>query len=377
MKIKGIIYDVGLEYWPGQPIRKISEEQMIKEFKLIKEGLNCNAIGFHGNFNEKLLNATKLALNEGLEVWIFPRYINEGKEKTIKLFTELARKCEELRKKYERIVLGVGDELTVNCSDFFSGKIYTDRVRRLRCYCRFKKLYPLIMGEETKDWFFKFRDKEIEFKMLFESFLGREKIKEFEKIANEIEIYLKNFDKKLNDFLLKLVEVGRKNFKGRITYSAGCWEAVNWNIFDIIGIGLYLDYTNWFAYEEILRSLKERFNKPVVVTEFGAAPFKYASIYGGSAWSIFDRFEVERSEEEQAEHIERQFRLIKKANVDGCFLFIFTDVPEKIHVPNPKYYKEDYDMSGYGIMKIMPDGHLEPKKAFYTLKELYSKINFR
>jgi hypothetical protein len=231
------------------------------------------------------------------------------------------------------------------------------------------------MGEETKDWFFKFRDKEIEFKMLFESFLGREKIKEFEKIANEIEIYLKNFDKKLNDFLLKLVEVGRKNFKGRITYSAGCWEAVNWNIFDIIGIGLYLDYTNWFAYEEILRSLKERFNKPVVVTEFGAAPFKYASIYGGSAWSIFDRFEVERSEEEQAEHIERQFRLIKKANVDGCFLFIFTDVPEKIHVPNPKYYKEDYDMSGYGIMKIMPDGHLEPKKAFYTLKELYSKVN--
>jgi hypothetical protein len=124
-----------------------------------------------------------------------------------------------------------------------------------------------------------------------------------------------------------------------------------------------------------LQNLKRIFNKkPLVVTEFGAATFKYASMYGGGAWSIFDRYEVERSEEEQADHIKRQFELIRKSGVDGAFCFVFVDVPEKIHVENPRNYKEDLDRSSYGIMKILPDGKLEPKKAFYTLKELYAQV---
>ena len=51
---------------------------------------------------------------------------------------------------------------------------------------------------------------------------------------------------------------------------------------------------------------------------------------------------------------------------------MFVDAPDKIFVQNPKNYKEDGDRGGHGIMKILPDGRLEPKKAFYTLKELYS-----
>jgi len=372
MKIKGIIYDVGMEYWPKQPTRLLSPSLMEREFNLIKNELNCNAIGFHGSFNSKLIEATKIALKMGLNVWLFPRYINKNSEETLELFEELAKEIEKLGEK-EKIVLGIGDELTVNCSSFFSGKNYVDRVRRLRVYITFKKLYPLIMGNETSDWFFQFKDREFVFQELFESFLAREKIEELANYGKSIEEYLKNFDTKFMEFLKKMVEVARKNFSGKISYSSGWWEEIDWSIFDIMGIGIYLDSNNWFTYSQILKNLMKRFNKPLVVTEFGAATFKHASMYGGGAWSIFDRYEVERSEEEQAEHIERQFNLIRKSGAEGCFCFIFVDVPEKIHVENPQNYKEDGDRGGYGIMKIMPDGHLEPKKAFYSLKKLYSK----
>jgi hypothetical protein len=352
MKIKGVIYDVGLEYWPGQPMRNLTGEIMKKEFELIKNELGCNAIGFHGSFNSKLIEATKVALKVGLDVWIFPRYINKTIEETLRLFEELAKEVEKLKEK-ERIVLGIGDELTVNCSSFFSGKLYVDRVRRLRAYITLKKLYPLIMGEETSDWFFRFKDKEYVFHEVFESFVTREKIEELAEYGKNIEKYLRNFDEKFMDFIRKMVEVGRRNFSGKISYSAGWWEEIDWNIFDIIGVGIYLDSGNWFSYLDFLKNLKSIFNKPLVVTEFGAATFKYASMYGGGAWSIFDRYEVERSEEEQAEHIKRQFELIKKSGADGAFCFVFLDVPEKVHVENPKNYKEDLDRSGYGIMRML------------------------
>ena len=373
VKIKGIIYDVGLEYSSGQPTRKLSEDVMKNEFKIIKDELNCNAIGFHGSFNDKLLIASQIALKYDLDVWLFPRYINENWKETLILFKQLATKAEKLRKEYGNVILGIGDELTVNCSSFFSGKNYVDRVRRLRCYINFKRILPVIMGNETPDWFFRFKNKRNELWRSIGEFEDKKRIKELEKIANLIATYLKNFDEKFMQFIKEMVEVARNNFEGKITYSSGWWEEIDWNLFDIIGIGIYLDFSNWFTYEKTLSELKERFGKPLVVTEFGASTFKYASMYGGGAWTVFEKFEVERSEEEQAEHIKRQFEMIKRAGADGCFLFIFVDVPEKIHVPNAKNYKEDKDRGGYGIMKILPDGKLQPKKAFYTLKELYSQ----
>jgi hypothetical protein len=196
MKIKGIIYDVGMPYWPGQPIRNLTQSTMKKEFELIKNELGCNGIGLHGSFNSKLVEATRIALKVGLDVWLFPRYINKTARETLKLFEELVKKVENLKEK-EKIVLGIGDELTVNCSSFFSGKLYVDRVRRLRAYITLKKLYPLIMGEETPDWFFQFRDKEFVFHELFESFVTKERIKELASYGKSIEKYPNKFQYEL------------------------------------------------------------------------------------------------------------------------------------------------------------------------------------
>jgi hypothetical protein len=372
LRIRGIIYDVGLEYWPGQPIRSIPKTTMASEFELIKDELGCNALGLHGSFNDRLLSAARTALEAGLEVWFFPRYINRGISETTRLLGQLAGGAERLRKEYGAVVLGVGDELTVNCADFFTGQNYVDRVRRLRCYISFKKMLPVMMGEGTPDWFFQFKDRQSELHMSIGEFGDKGQIAELGEIARGMGNYLKRFDERFMSFLSQLVEVGRKNFTGQITYSSGWWEEIDWTIFDMAGIGIYLDATNWFTYETTLVQLRKRFGKPVIVTEFGASTFRHAHMYGGGAWTIFEKFEVERSEREQAEHIGRQFEMFKRAGVDGCFLFVFVDVPEKIHTPKPRHYKEDGDRGGYGIMKILPDGQLKPKQAFYTLKNLYS-----
>jgi hypothetical protein len=258
MKIKGIIYDVGLEYRKGQKLREINEDKLKEEFRIIRDELNCNAIGLHGSFNEKLLKAAKIGLEEGLEVWFFPRYINRSAEETFKLFEELAKKAEKLRKKYEKVVLGIGDELSVNCSSFFSGKNYVDRVRRLRCYVEFSKLFLTIQGNSTPDWFLKFKDKKEELHFSLGEFGDKEKIEEMQNIANVIESYLKNFQENFLNFLSELVKIARKNFNGKISYSSGWWEPVDWSIFDLIGIGIYLGSENWFTYEKILSQLKDQ-----------------------------------------------------------------------------------------------------------------------
>lgn len=43
----------------------------------------------------------------------------------------------------------------------------------------------------------------------------------------------------LNSTLTKVVDAVRSKFKGSITYSAGTWEAVDWSIFDIVGVDYY------------------------------------------------------------------------------------------------------------------------------------------
>ena len=370
MRIKGIVYDCGLEYWPGQKLREISEEQMKKEFELIEKELNCNAIALQSSLNERLIKGVKVALETGLEVWVVPRYFNKSIEETLELLKSLVKELKNFEK--ERVVLCVGDVISLAVTDFFPGKLFCDRVRSLRIFTGLKSLYFQIMGEESEDWYFRVKDKDFLLKNFFESFVSKKKVKEMEWLAKEIGKEIKNFNQKFDEFMNKLLKVG-KEFGGKLTYCAGDWEEVDWGQFDLISLSYFLSCNNWFTYAPTLKMIKEKFGKPLVVMEFGGFAFRYSSMFGANGWSIFDRFEVERSEEEQAEHIERQFKLMKKAGVDGCFCFTFLDVPEKVHVENPSYYKEDLDMGGAGIMKLLPNNTLQPKKAFFKLKELYSQ----
>ena len=372
MKIKGIIYDTGMKFAKFSTKRTISNKKLKEEFQLIKNDLNCNAIGFHGSSVDEIINVANIALRIGLDVWLFPRFINKGNRSTIDLLSRCAKKAEKLRDEYENIIFSIGDELSVNSTVIFSGRMYVDRVRRLRNYIRFKDAYIDVLGNNIPSWFLRDKSKARIIHQHLGEFLDKNELKELSPIGKEIGKYLKKKQETLDKFVLELVNISRKFFKGKITYSAGWWEEIDWKLFDIIGVGLYLGQGNWFTYDKFFKELK-RYGKPVIATEFGAATFKYASMYGGGAWTIFNKFEVERDEKEQAEHIERQFKLLKKAKIEGCFLYNFTD-GTRIHIKNPKNYKEDNDRGGYGIMKVLPNGCIKPKKAFYTLKKCYSNI---
>ena len=371
MKTKGIIYDTGMDFKIYNTKRRVTNNQIKKEFEIIKNELNCNAIGFHGSDVNDMINASKMALETGLKVWLFPRFVDKDSRQTVELLLECAEKAEILRKEYEDIVLGIGDELSVNCAAMFSGENYVQRVRRLSSYIRFKDIYINIMGKNLPKWFLRDKSKDNIMKKHFSEFSNKNKIKEMSAIGKEIEKYLKGKQKVLDKLVSDLVKASRKNFKGLITYSAGWWEDIDWNVFDIVGVGLYMEAGNWFTYDRFFRELKT-YGKPVVATEFGSATFKHASMYGGGAWQVFNKHEVERSEREQANHIKRQFELLKRAKVEGCFLYNFVD-GTRIHVKKPKSYKEDDDTGGYGIMKVLPDGTVKPKKAFHALRKCYSK----
>lgn len=43
----------------------------------------------------------------------------------------------------------------------------------------------------------------------------------------------------LNSSLRQIVSEIRKKFNGKITYSSGAWESVEWGLFDVVGVDYY------------------------------------------------------------------------------------------------------------------------------------------
>ena len=80
-------------------------------------------------------------------------------------------------------------------------------------------------------------------------------------------------------FLYKAMSVIRDNFYGRVTYAAGLWENVNWNLFDIIGVAYYRDILNHESFHEDLDGYFIN-KKPVVILEYGCPTGKGAAIQG-------------------------------------------------------------------------------------------------
>jgi hypothetical protein len=185
-------------------------------------------------------------------------------------------------------------------------------------------------------------------------------------------IFLLFFYRKLNSYLKKLADATRKHFKGKITYASGFWEKVDWNIFDIVSINEYPTEWNKGIYSDRLRDLK-RFGKPVAITEFGCACYEGAADEGANGgWLVLKgewpkkeiRINLKRSEDEQANYIKNLLEFFKKKKIYAAFVYTFL---ENIytHSKNPK---KDLDVASFNVIKIYEDGHIEPKKSFFVIK---------
>ncbi len=224
MKRKGVSYDVGCSM--GYNWRPDFNPRIVhQELEIMKNDLHCNAVRICGLSIDRLITIAEDALRQGLEVWLSPQMWNKSPEKTLKYMSKVAIAAETLHKRWsDSIVLSVGSELTLFMNGIIEGRNFVSRIKN-------PNLKSGIMAGEH--------------------------------------------NKPLNDYLFSVNKAVRKEFQGKLTYVSLIFEAVDWNIFDFVGVDHYRIERIKDQYVDMMKPLFA-FSKPVVITEFG-----YATYQGG------------------------------------------------------------------------------------------------
>ncbi|MDE3724161.1 CPBP family glutamic-type intramembrane protease [Nocardiopsis sp. N85] len=331
---KGVLYDVGSSYLPGQHSRERWRPDVVaEEIRVIAEELRCTAVTVFGHDLGRLEEATRLALARGLFVWVQPRLVDGSQDEIVERLERAAVFCERLRAEHpDRVGLNVGCELTLFARGIIPGRSFGGRTVALGA------LYPL----------------------------------------------RPLFDGRLNRLLRRLVDTARPRFSGPLTYGSGSWEGVDWSPFDMVGVDHYLDITTRGDERGGLRTLR-RWGKPILVTEFGCCAYEGAREAGGSGADILDWRDLDdrkvrpgyvRDERVQADVIEELLDVYETEDVHGAFVCMFIEGDCR-YSPDPD---RDLDKASFGIVRppslesgLSPDdGHWEPKEAFHALARRYA-----
>jgi hypothetical protein len=337
---RGINYDIGtFTRGKASSSRDIFDPVIVEhEMKIIKSDLHCNSIRISGQDIARLTTASKYALDQGLEVWFSPSLIDANEQETLTYLSECAKAAEKLRSQSPHIIFVVGCELTFFMKGLVEGDTAFDRINT------FMKPWRLLRSTILKG----------------------------------------PFNRRLNAFLSKAAAVLREHFHGELSYASGPWEAVDWTLFDIVGIDYYRESMNKNSYREKLRAYF-KYGKPVVITEFGCCTYKGAEDKGGYGWAIVDRSktppqlkkEFIRDESVQANYLIELLDIFKEEKLEGTFLFTFVS-PTYPYNENPLY---DLDMASYSVVKTYAsqngttykDMPWEPKESFNALAQCYAK----
>ena len=352
MKRKGVCYDVGrvmgINWRP-----KFDPKVIHRELEIIKNDLHCNAVRICGFNIDRLMTTSEAALDVGLEVWLSPEMWDKNPEKTLNYVTKAAAVAETLNQRYpERLVFIVGSELTLFMQGIVPGRNLTARVKTPQFMSRIKA------GQHNKP---------------------------------------------LNEFLAKTNNSVRKVFHGKLTYASLVWEAVDWELFDFVGVDHYRINRIEDTYIEMLKPSLSH-NKPVAITEFGYSTYHggigsegllSSSGLGGNIIDdktlflhqipVLGRFVRPhtkgvhvRDEQWQARKLVENLSVLDSAGVDGTFIFEFTS-QIKPYSDNPKF---DLDMASSSLVKYYDDGKhgttypdmtWEPKESFRAVADYYAK----
>lgn len=331
MKYRGINYDVGTEYRRGESSRPIwNDDDVARDLAVIHDELHCTSVNLYGTDLQRLEHAAIVAHRQGLHVSLQRRSIDDSREGMLGHLTEAARVAERLRRSGD-VTLNVGCEVTLFTRGFVVGRTFRARIRNLLWTL---PLLPLI-------------------------------------------------NHRLNRHLREAVRLARMHFDGPLTYSAGTWESVQWEHFDLVGVNLYRDRWNEKTYVADLRRLCS-FGKPVVITEFGCSTFEGAERKGGGGWMIVDFDAVPptvkpgyvRNEQVQAALLDELLGLYAAEAIDGAYVFDFMHATFG-HAPDPA---RDLDMAGYGLVKVRPPDPTdtsvvwERKAAFDAVARRYALL---
>lgn len=330
LPVRGINYDTGVNYDKSGMSRDFWHPKAVRrDMQVIARDLHCNGVTVFGTKIDRLEQAASFALQEGLDVWIQPRLIEGSRSETLEHLVRTAAVAERLRQQYpDRVNLNIGCELSLFMKGIMPGKNFQVRIYGLMLY-----------------W-----------------------------------VVMPIFNYRLNAYLRRACAGVRQHFGGKLTYSSGEWEGIDWEPFDFVGMDYYMDANNKHTYLAGLRKLQSH-GKPVIITEFGCCSFKGADRKGGGGFMIIKwgkqptikRGHV-RDERVQADYIENLVQIYQREQVYGAFIYAFSE-PRNVHSANPRF---DLDMASYGLVKVTrretatdPETW-EPKPAYRRVGRLYS-----
>jgi hypothetical protein len=341
VKTKGVCYDVGREMM-GRSWRPVFDPAIIRsELGIIRDALHCNAVRVQGVDPGRLVQASEIALELGLEVWYSPELWDREPEATLAYLTESARAAQRLAERWpDRIVFSVGSELTLFQGGILPGNNVLERLSN-------PSLAALIRSERTRA--------------------------------------------ALADFLARATEAVRREFVGRLTYASLVFEKVDWSLFDIVGADLYRGAELRERYGEVLASYRS-FGKPVANLEFGCCTFRGAAELGGRGWDIVDfaarpirlKGDYVYDQRAQAEEVVDLVRANAAAGIDATFVFTFLQPRQELSAEEQEalaHVTFDPDITNYSLVKNLPDGTTgtafpglpwEPKESFRALAAEYA-----
>jgi hypothetical protein len=353
MKIRGVDYDagavMGMNWRPHFDIPTVR-----REFEIIKNDLHCNAVRIDAQDIGRVAVAAQAALDQGLDAWFYPVLWDRNPRETLEYIKKGAAVAEPLRARHpDMVVFCLGGELTLFMKGIVEGARLTDRISS-------PTLIPTVKAGEH--------------------------------------------NRPLNDFLAKANAAVRSVFHGPVTYASLVWEAVDWSLFDYVGVDHYrVDKIE----DQYIEMLKPSFShgKPVVITELGYATthqgigaegFLGSSGLGGNIIDtrsqflhyrlpVFGRFvrphlngDHVRDEAWQARKLTETLSMLDEAGVEGTFVAQFESQITP-HSETPRY---DLDMASMSLVKYYEGGRhgttypempWEPKESFRAVADYYAK----
>lgn len=341
LSMYGVVYDVGLMFGgKNLSVSNFRKEQVVYDMSIIKHVLNCNTVRIEGENLDRLSIATEEAHKQGLKVLFNPWKMEADSATTVDYMIRASKVAEKLRLKGADLIFVTGCEYTLFNRGVFPGDTFDKRIAWLMKLGSMPNPMEEIQG------------------------------------------------KKLNLILQSMASQVRKNYHGKIVYSSGAWETVDWTNFDYVGVDYYHNNESDEQYIEGLNRYKS-IGKPVIVMEMGCCANQGAAERGGNGFFVFKGVDSNgngiyeggkkpvRDESVQADYISKNIDLLQKAGASGIMVYVFS-------YPIYPYSKTgvDYDMVAYSLVKSFPSTDArnkqipswEPKEAFYRVGEIFGKI---
>ena len=352
--------------WPSIGVR-ISTPQASGELEIIKKDLHCNAVKINGSDIGRLATSSRMALEQGLEVWFSPTAWGT-QDASLTLIMKAAGEAEKLSKEYpDKVVFVVGGEFTLFVDGIVKGRNFMERMASVA------KNFGQQQGS------------------------GQQPVDPAGQIAR---LKAAEHNKLLERFMRAVVDSVRQVFHGRITYASLVWESVEWSLFDFVGLDHYRAARIKDRYAEMLKPAFET-GKPVAITEVGVQTYHGAEINGaGLGGDIIDeksRFihyklpllgrlirpkltsgKHVRDESLQARELVDQLTILDSAGVYGVFVSTFVE-QTKPYDDDPKH---DLDMGSLSLVRYYeggkrhgttyPEVRWEPKESFKAVAQYYA-----